>query len=175
MSNDALERLKKRQRPSVPSRDASLNSGSVDASTSGVQNLKEATSGTDISTPRYPEKLRAATDASTSEVQNLKEATSGTDISTSRYPEKLRATTEPFLLETKQSTLRLEVGLSERLSEVCQANGISREVLIEALFLHYEGEPQAWSSILTEAKRRGEYRMQVANFKRAQSMMQRFS
>ncbi len=143
MSNDALERLKKRQRPSVSSRDAYHYSGSVDASTSGVQNLKEATSGTDISTPRYLEKLRAAT--------------------------------EPFLLETKQSTLRLEVGLSERLSEVCQANGISREVLIEALFLHYEGEPQAWPSILAEAKRRGEYRTQVANFKRAQSMMQRFS
>ena len=30
MSNDALERLKKRQKPSVPPRDASLNSRHLD-------------------------------------------------------------------------------------------------------------------------------------------------
>lgn len=124
MSDDALERLKKRQRPSVPIRDASLISGSVDTSIS-----------------RYLDK------------------------------EVSRNQTE---LKTKQSTLRLEAEVSDRLMEVCQANGISREVLIEALFLHYEADEQAWSAILAEAKKRGEHRMQVANMKRAKSMMQRF-
>jgi predicted DNA-binding protein len=134
MSNDALERLKKRQRPSVPSRDASI-SPSVD-----------------ISTSRYQEPLSV-------------------DISTSGYQVVQQ---EPEQLLTKQSTLRLEASLSQRLSEVCQNNGISREVLIEALFERYSNDPEAWQAILAEAKRRGEHRMQVANMKRAKSMMQRF-
>lgn len=124
MSNDALERLKKRQRPSVPSRDASI-SASV-------------------------------------------------DIETSRYQEHQVSRQEPEQLLTKQTTLRLEASLSQRLSEVCQNNGISREVLIEALFEHYSNDPQAWQAILAEAKKRGERRMIVANIKRAKSMMQRF-
>src|SRR4028119_2508472 len=124
MSNDALERLKNRQRPNVPNRDTSL-SPSVDISTSG-------------------------------------------------YQENQVSRQEPEQLLTKQSTLRLEASLSQRLSEVCQNNGISREVLIEALFEHYSNDHQAWQAILAEAKRRGEHRMQVANIKRAKSMMQRF-
>lgn len=126
MSNDALERLKQRQRPTVKSRDASLISSSA-------------------------------------------------DISTSRYQDaqKSLAPTEP--LKTKQTTLRLEVGLSERLSEVCQANGISREVFLEALFEHYEAEREARQEILAEAQKKASHRMQIANLKRARSMMQRFS
>ncbi len=133
MSNDALERLKKRQRPNVPSRDASLSSPSQDISTSRYQD-------TQISGDQ------------------------DTQIS-GKQPEQLL---------TKQSTLRLEASLSQHLSEVCQDNGLSREVLIEALFEHYSNDPEAWQAILAEAKRRGERRMQMANLKRAKSMMQRF-
>lgn len=134
MSNDALERLKKRSRPSVPNRDASLSSRNTDNSSSR-----------------------------------------SVDTSTSRYPDTQNAPTQPELLETKQSTLRLETGLSKRLSEVCKANDISREVLLEALFEHYEADPEVQAAILAEAKRRAEYRMQVANIRRAKSMVQRFS
>ena len=123
MSDDALERLKQRQRPSVPTRDASLTSSSA-------------------------------------------------DISTSRYPES--NTQEPEI-KTKQSTIRLEAELSHRLSEVCKSNGISREVLIEALFEHYESNPKAWDAIITLAKTKNDQRMRNANLKRAKSMMQKFS
>lgn len=124
MSNDALERLKQRQRPTVPIRDASLTSESVDTSISRHIELKQP------------------------QIQGE--------------------------LITKQSTLRLEAQLSDRLSAVCRDNGISREVFIEALFQYYESNPQEWQAILTEAKSRGEQRQQVANFRRAQSMMERF-
>jgi hypothetical protein len=142
MSNDALERLKKRQRPNVPSRDASLSSPSQDISTSRYQETK------------------------TSRDQDTK-ISRDQDTKISKKP--------PEQLLTKQSTLRLEASLSQRLSEVCQDNGLSREVLIEALFEHYSNDPEAWLAILAEAKRRGERRMQMANLKRAKSMMQRFS
>lgn len=123
MNDDALERLKKRQRPSVPTRDASLTSSSP-------------------------------------------------DISTSRYQE---SNTQEAEIKTKQSTIRLEAQLSNRLSEVCKSNGISREVLIEALFEHYESNPDAGDAIITLAKTKNDHRMKNANRKRAKSMMQKFS
>ena len=132
MSDDALEHLKTRKRPSVQSRDASLTSGSIDTS-----------------------------------------IPSSADISTSRYQEK--AIPGNLEIQTKQTTLRLEAGISDRLIAVTRKNGISREVLIEAVFEHYEADPQAWGEILAEAKKRAEQRTKLANIKRAKSMMQRFS
>lgn len=156
MSDDALERLKKRQRPSVAARDASLSNSSQDISTSGYQDIK----------------VSSNQDIPDSKSQDIP-ASSSQDTSTSGYQDT-KVSTHPEL-KTKQSTIRLEAELSERLSEVCKANGISREVLIEALFEHYEADPQVWQAILVLAKAKGEQRMQIANMKRAQSMMQRFS
>ncbi len=141
MSNDALERLKQRQRPKVPTRDINLTSTNTD--TSASRYLDSAQPQQD--TPLASEQLEA---------------------------KPLHCEIEP--IQTKQSTLRLEAQLSDRLSAVCRDNGISREVLLEALFQHYELDPEAWKVILTEAKKRGEQRQQLANFRRAQSMMQRF-
>lgn len=155
MSNDALERLKNRQRPSVPNRDTSL-SPSVDISTSGYQDSKDI----DISTSGYQE--------------SPSQESPGIDTSTSGQQDSQVSRSEPEQLLTKQTTLRLEVSLSQRISEVCQNNGISREVLIEALFEHYSNDPEAWQAILVEAKRRGEHRTKLANLKRTKSMMQRF-
>ena len=155
MSNDALERLKKRQRPSVPNRDTSL-SPSVDISTSRYPESNDI----DISTSRHQE--------------SPSQESPGIDTSTSGQPDNQVSQQEPEQLLTKQTTFRLEAALSQRLSEVCQNNGISREVLIEALFEHYSNDPEAWQAILVEAKRRGEHRTKLANLKRAKSMMQRF-
>ncbi|BCL40250.1 ribbon-helix-helix protein, CopG family [Nostoc sp. MS1] len=180
MSDDALERLKKRQRPSVPARDASLTNKSQDISTSGYQDTKVSSSqdipdsqSQDISTSGYQDtKVSSNQDIPDSKSQDTL-VSSSQDTSTSGYQDT-KVSTHPEL-KTKQSTIRLEAELSERLSEVCKANGISREVLIEALFEHYEADPQIWQAILAVAKAKGEQRMQVANMKRAQSMMQRFN
>lgn len=130
MSNsDALERLKSRNRPTVPNRDASLAPSPVDLDTSTSRNLEFK-----VSTPQETE--------------------------------------QP--LQTKQSTLRLELGVSDRLQDVCRENGICREVLIEAMFEYCEGSPAALRSVLGEARKKNEYRQSIANQKRAKSMMERF-
>jgi hypothetical protein len=180
MSDDALERLKKRQRPSVAARDASLNNSSQDISTSGYQDTK-VSSNQDIPDSKSQDTPASSSqDTSISGYQDTK-VSSNQDIPDSKSQDTLtsgyqdtKVSTHPEL-KTKQSTIRLEAELSERLSEVCKANGISREVLIEALFEHYEADPQVWQAILAVAKAKGEQRMQVANMKRAQSMMQRFN
>lgn len=77
-------------------------------------------------------------------------------------------------LQTKQSTLRLEQGVSDRLQEVCRKNSICREVLIEAMFEYCEANPEFLSAVLTEAISKNDYRQQVANMRRAKSMMQKF-
>ena len=147
MSDDALERLKKRQRPTVPSRDASITTSSIDASVSKNADIVVSNN-----------------------LDNV--ISSSADIPTSRQPD-IDKPTEPEL-QTKQTTLRLEAGISDRLMVVTRSSGISREVLIEALFEHYEADPQAWGEILAEAKKRAEQRTKLANIKRAKSMMQRF-
>ncbi|MBW4523380.1 MAG: hypothetical protein KME16_27390 [Scytolyngbya sp. HA4215-MV1] len=135
--NDALERLKNRNRPTVPNRDASLTPtpASVDTSTSRSLEVQ-------VSTP--------------SAVQ--------TPIAQEFIPS----------LQTKQSTLRLEVGVSDRLQEVCRDNGLCREVLIEAMFEFCEQHPKVLQGVLAEATTRNEQRQQIANQKRAKSMMERF-
>jgi hypothetical protein len=125
MSNDALERLKNRNRPVVKSRDTSLKKSP------------------DISISR-----------------NLEE----------RKPEK-----QDILLKTKQTTLRLEERVSKELSELCQENGFCREVFIEALIEYYQKHSQELKEVISEANKKADLRMEIANKKRAQSMMKRFN
>jgi hypothetical protein len=123
MTDDALERLKQRQRPIVPSRDVVLSSGSVDVVTSGTSEVNYAVVET----------------------------------------------------KTRQTTIRLEASVSKRLSDICRSYCISREVFIEALFENYESSPETWSLVISVAKTKNEQRMRNANFKRAKSMIQKFS
>ena len=135
--SDALERLKSRNRPTVPNRDASLNPTPASVDTSIPRNLEPKVSiPPAFQTPLVPE------------------------LSPS--------------LQTKQSTLRLEQGVSDRLQEVCRDNGICREVLIEAMFEFCEQQPEALRLVLVEAQSKNEQRQQIANQKRAKSMMERF-
>ncbi len=109
-------------------------------------------------------------------------ASASQDTSISRLPEtqipeipENQGTVSKQPLQTKQSTLRLEQGVSSRLQEVCRENGICREVLIEAMFEYCEANPEFLSVVLSEAITKNDYRQQVANMRRAKSMMQKFS
>lgn len=137
---DALERLKSRNRPTVPSRDASLTPAPI------------TPASVDTSTSRHLEPQVSLPPV----------------VPTSTSPEL-----EPSL-QTKQSTLRLEVGVSDRLQDVCRDKGLCREVLIEAMFEYCEQHPEALQAVLAVASTKHDQRQQVANQKRAKSMMQRF-
>jgi hypothetical protein len=140
--SDALERLKQRQRPTVPSRDTSLESLGLDIS------IPETL---DNSMPR------------------------SLDISTPESLDKGVSKSQSKNLATKQTTIRLETKLLERVTKVCAKENLSREVLFEALFEHYEQDSEAWESILSQAKEKAGHRLAIANRKRAKTMMQRFN
>ena len=138
--NDALERLKKRNRPTVPNRDASLTP------------IPQTSLSQDISNSR-------SLDLKISEVQEAQ-------VSQFVEPE------QP--LKTKQTTLRLEQEISDRLQDLCRKTGICREVLIEAMFDYSEANPDVLQKVLSDARNRNEQRQRIANLKRAKSMMERF-
>lgn len=144
--NDALDRLRKRQRPTVPNRDASLTSTSPDISISRTPEVQQPT----YQPPSPPEQQAPA-------------STAPSPVSEELPP-----------LKTKQTTLRMEKGLSDRLQTLCRENGFSREVLIEAMFEYCEQHPEALEVVLAVAQEKYEYRQQVANQKRARSMIERF-
>lgn len=192
---DALERLKRRQRPTVPARDASLTSTPLqapthlDTLTSGYQ-AEQTPTNTDTSKSEGLEQQTATTPA-IDNMPEFKQVASSTpktvgsvDTQTSRNLEVF-ASTSPTIptssnpeaetaLQTKQSTLRLEQGVSDRLQTLTRREGLCREVLIEAMFEYCEAHPEVMQAVLEKSKAKNEFRQQVANMKRAQSMMQRF-
>lgn len=144
MSNDALERLKQRIKPKVESREVALSPPKTENGWS--ESAPVATNGARI-TDR--EKARARESQKTSQSPSLN-------------------------LETKQSTIRLEKSLATRLNQECQNQEISREVLIEALFVYYEQNSSVQRKILLAAQKRQQQRTEVANYRRAKSMMEKF-
>lgn len=176
---DALERLKKRQRPTVPTRDASLTPVPIQIpqslDTSISQNLEQEIPTSPV-VPNSPEPRTPAKQAS--------QAVESADTLISRVqeahtPETLDTSTQSTMeldaaLQTKQSTLRLEQGVSDRLQTLARREGLCREVLIEAMFEYCEAHPEAMQTVIVESTAKNEHRQQIANLKRAKSMMQRF-
>ena len=66
------------------------------------------------------------------------------------------------------------MGLINRLHQHCKENGISREVLIEAMFEYMEANPGAMTQVMTVAEEKNAHRQHLANRKRAQAMMDKF-
>jgi hypothetical protein len=85
-----------------------------------------------------------------------------------------QGTTSWANLETKQSTVRLEKNLTQRINQLCQSEEISREVLFESLFLYFEAHNSVQNKVLTEARKRDQKRQKIANYRRAKSMIERF-
>ena len=161
MSDDLLKNIRTKIKPAVENRDTSLNSKILDNSNSiNTDTLNSTSQDTSISGNLD---LEVSGNTDNLNKGNMKEAQKA-PISVSLEQE----------LETKQSTLRLEAGVSERLQSLCRKEGICREVLIEAMFEYIESNPKALGKVLSQAKAKNEYRQRMANRRRAKSMIDRF-
>lgn len=164
MTNDALDRLRKRKRPSVAPRDITLvpppapTPATPQPETTEPEVLSEVqiSGNRDINKPKNPGKKKSG----------------NADINKSRS--RNIEVLENLDIPTKQTTLRLEKTIASELQILCSDQEISREVLIEAMLLHCQAEPEALRSILTVAQQRHRLRVQAANQKRARSMMEKF-
>ncbi|WOD37350.1 hypothetical protein [Nodosilinea sp. E11] len=75
---------------------------------------------------------------------------------------------------TKRSTFRLDADLIQRLHNFCRHQGLSREVLIEAMYEYMEANPEALAQVVDNASQKHDHRQQLANRKRAEAMMSKF-
>lgn len=88
---------------------------------------------------------------------------------------KISGDPSPVVFEVKQTTIRLEKAINNKLQALCHQEEICREVLIEAMFLEMENTPKFYNRIMIQAQERQMKRTAIANRKRAFSMMQRLS
>ena len=162
MNQDALERLRNKAKPTVESRDLSTISS---VGNDGQASLNKPSLDRD-----------SAIDISDSGNQDVEIST--TIDAKTRSPSSVAALNKLSLssmeLKTKQTTIRLEQELSQKISQQCQSAEISREVLIEALFVYFENHKSIQSKVLQEARQRDKQRQKIANYRRAKSMIERF-
>ncbi|MEO1669902.1 MAG: hypothetical protein AAFR77_03805 [Cyanobacteria bacterium J06631_2] len=156
-TNDALERLRNRAKPKVESRN---QSNVHDRNT--VHNSEAAA-------PTADNNLTASGDLDV-EISTLP------DISTSssQLLNQDKQNTVEVEFATKQTTIRLEKQILQRISQVCQESEISREVLLESLFVNFENNEANRAKIIKQARKRDERRKEIANQRRAKSMIKRY-
>ena len=156
--SDALSRLKNRNRPKVSPRSNQVAQKVVD-----------------IQTPRHtdPETLENSASSASADMSKAGHIEPPPPSADTLKPRHIEAETPE--LEVKRSTFRLEVGLINRLHQHCKENGISREVLIEAMFEYMEANPGAMAQVMTVADEKNAHRQELANRKRAKSMIKKFS
>lgn len=162
MNQDALERLRNKAKPTVQSRDLSTIPSVINDEQSLISK-PSLDRGTTIDIPdssNQDTKISTTIDANTTSPPSVP------------IPNGLFSSSMD--LKTKQSTIRLEKELSQKISQKCQSEEISREVLIEALFVYFEDHKSIQSKVLLEARKRDKQRQKIANYRRAKSMIERF-
>lgn len=175
--SDALDRLKRKTRPKVQPRSTQVSTASAESVSAGQSQPPSSTyppnGSADSSTSRHIDietsKAVADRDPSTSvpALPSLGDRLESrhTEVQTSRVLEDI---------DVKRSTFRLEAGLISRLHRKAQDHGISREVLVEAMYEYVEANPEAMAQVLSQAAQKNEHRQQLANRKRAQAMIEKF-
>ncbi len=176
--SDALDRLKQRQRPKVAPRDASLASRPQDIEVSRHQDIQMSghTEDEGMEVEGAVTGLSELVESRHTDIQMPEAPKAGIAMGASRYTDSqasrhIEIENEP---PTKRSTFRLEADLIERLHTFCRHQGLSREVLIEAMYEYMEANPEALAQVVENASQKHDNRQQLANRKRAEAMMSKF-
>lgn len=187
--SDALDRLKQRKRPKVQPRSTQVSQPTVDISTHRHIDVESPeTTGSQPFPPDLSEDIQIYRHIDPKASQSSEVADSqpvlpkrSEDIQMSRHTDLKTSQSLPSVdaeireeLEVKRSTFRLEVGLISRLHRLCQDNGLSREVMIESMFEYMESNSEALTQVLQVADAKNIRRQQIANRKRAESMIKKF-
>lgn len=155
--------------------DASNSQPPKDRPTKGTQTSRH----TDVSSSEIHENqasldMQASRHMSTSSSSSHENSPVHSSILTSRHTDIQTSSLLDNPFPTKRSTFRLEADLIERLHTFCRRHGLSREVLIEAMYEYMEDHPEAMEQVAAQAQAKNEHRQQIANRKRAESMINRF-
>lgn len=98
------------------------------------------------------------------------------EVNASKEPDTIEVTLAPTPTQKdtrKGGSLRLDVTVSKTIRHICVDGEVTRETLIEALIEFYQKHPEAQREILASAKAKQNKRMEAANLKRRQAMLER--
>ncbi|MDP8964312.1 MAG: hypothetical protein M3O33_10075 [Cyanobacteriota bacterium] len=98
------------------------------------------------------------------------------EVNNSLEPETIEVTkaTIPTQKDTRKGgSLRLDATVSKTIRHICVDAEVTRETLIEALIEFYQKHPEAQPEILASARAKQNKRMEAANLKRRQAMLER--
>src|SRR4028118_1116572 len=98
------------------------------------------------------------------------------EVNSSLEPEtiEVKLATTPAPKDTRKGgSLRIDATVSKTIRHICVDGEVTRETLIEALIEFYQAHPEVQPEILTSARARQSKRMEAANLKRRQAMLER--
>ncbi len=98
------------------------------------------------------------------------------EVNDSKEPETIEVTKAPTPTPKdtrKGGSLRLDATVSKTIRHICVDGEVTRETLIEALIEFYQKHPEAQPEILASARAKQNKRMEAANLKRRQAMLER--
>lgn len=168
--SDALDRLKRKNRPKVQPRSTQVSTASAVISNPESSDPQPSTYPSDSSASRHID--IEATETAQAPSTTVPAVPSRDRLETGHIESQTSRVIED--IDVKRSTFRLEAGLISRLHRKAQDHGISREVLIEAMYEYVEAHPEAMAQVLSQAALKNEHRQQLANRKRAQAMIEKF-
>jgi len=157
---NALDRLMKRQKPTVPAR----------------ADVVEESVSPDVKTHRQQ-------DTVTSIHQDMKvedERPMITALPPSSHDSKTTLSQDyqtqlaPDAFETVRNTIRLESTVDDELRRLCSDERITKETFLEASYLYLVENPEVLALVVSLAQERLQHRKAIADYKRAKTMQQRF-
>jgi hypothetical protein len=158
--SNALERLMKKQKPTVPARtDVVEESVSHDVKTSQQQDTITSTgqeTKVEVETPEVTVLHSMSHDSKTSLGQD-----SETQITLGNF-------------ETVRNTIRIESIVDDELRRLCHDERITKETWLEAAYLYLSDKPNEMAEVIQLAQERLQHRKAIADYKRAKTMQQRF-
>jgi hypothetical protein len=151
---NALDRLIKKQKPTVPARiDVVNESVSHDVKTSERQEVEVLkTQNTNIS----QESVSISPDSKTTLSQDY----------------QTQSNLDAF--STVRNTIRIESTVDEQLRRLCNEERITKETFLEAAYLYLLNKPDEMAEVIQSAQKLLQHRKAIADYKRAKTMQQRF-
>ena len=165
MTENAIERLKNRQRKKVSPRNASLN---VNIETETITESSQTTNTSNNN------------DVITKNSQKAKESDiNGLEIKSSQTINQLNSndviTKNSQIVEPVRRTVRLDPQVDEYMDVLCKENRVTRETLIEAAILICSKNQKTLNKVITDAKDRYKDRKHKGELKKLQTMSRKLT
>lgn len=159
MTENAIDRLKDRQRKKVNPRNASLNVDNEKLSNEGSQTSNQSNNNDSLTETSQTIDQSNSNDSLTEISQTINQSSSNDLL-----------TEDSWIIEPIRRTVRLDPQVDEYMDILCKENKVTRETLIEAAILISSKNQRTLSKVIIDAKDRYQDRKRKGELKKLQTM-----